>query len=125
MFRSATVSGRVLLDSGLPSLPLSGGLAGVRVSLLDEYGAPVSDTTTTYTDENGDYYLKGALPGVYSLEYQLPAGTAFACLLYTSRCVEETAWAQATYCAPRSAPQPRRTVTGTSMLEQLSNRQPR
>lgn len=77
VFRSATVSGRVLLDSGLPSLPLNGGLAGVRVSLLDEYGAPVSDTTTAYTDENGDYYLKGALPGTYSLEYQLPAGAAF------------------------------------------------
>ena len=84
VFRSATVSGRVLLDSGLPSLPLSGGLAGVRVSLLDEYGAPVSDTTTTYTDENGDYYLKGALPGVYSLEYQLPAGTAFTVPLLES-----------------------------------------
>ncbi len=77
IFRSATVSGRVLLDSGIPALPLSGGLSGVCVTLLDEYGAPVSDTTTTYTDENGDYYLKGALPGTYSLEYTLPANTAF------------------------------------------------
>lgn len=77
IFRSATVSGRVLLASGLDALPLSDGMPGVRVALLDEYGAPVSDTTTTYTDENGDYYLKGALPGTYYLEYLLPSGAAF------------------------------------------------
>lgn len=77
IFRSATVSGRVLLASGLDGVPLSGGMPDVRISLLDEYGAPISDTTTTFTDENGDYYLKGALPGTYYLEYLLPSGAAF------------------------------------------------
>ncbi|MBO4836240.1 MAG: hypothetical protein J5564_00940, partial [Clostridia bacterium] len=65
IFRSATVSGRVLLDSGVASLPDTGGLEGVLVRLLDEDGLSVSDTTCTHTDENGEFYLKGALPGVY------------------------------------------------------------
>lgn len=77
IFRSATVSGSVLLSTGIASLPAEGGMAGVYVALLDEYGAPVSDTTTAYTDENGAFYLKGALPGAYLLEYTLPESAAF------------------------------------------------
>ena len=77
IFRSATISGQVLLDSGVPSMPVEGGMAGVRVTLLDEYGGEVSETTTTYTDENGSFYLKGALPGDYLLEYQLPENACF------------------------------------------------
>ncbi len=77
IFRSATVSGAVLLSTGLSSLPVKGGMENVQITLLDEYGAPVSDTTTTYTDAEGSFYLKGALPGTYMLEYLLPANAAF------------------------------------------------
>ena len=77
IFRSATISGQVLLDSGIPSMPAEGGMAGVRVMLLDAYGEQISETTTAYTDENGDFYLKGALPGDYLLEYRLPANASF------------------------------------------------
>ena len=77
IFRSATISGQVLLDSGIPSMPAEGGMAGVRVMLLDEYGEQISETTTAYTDENGSFYLKGALPGEYLLEYQLPEDACF------------------------------------------------
>ena len=77
IFRSATISGQVLLDSGIPSMPTEGGMPGVRVMLLDEYGGQISETTTAYTDENGSFYLKGALPGEYLLEYQLPENACF------------------------------------------------
>lgn len=77
IFRSATISGQVLLDTGISSLPVTGGMQGVRVRLLDEFGAEVSDTTVAYTDENGSFYLKGALPGDYLLEYALPENAAF------------------------------------------------
>lgn len=77
IFRSATVAGDVLLDSLVASLPVEGGMEHVLVTLIDEYGAPVSDDTQTVTDADGHFYLKGALPGRYALEYTLPAGTAF------------------------------------------------
>ena len=77
IFRSATVSGSVLLETGIESLPVEGGMPDIYVALLDEYGAEVSDTTTVYTDENGSFYLKGALPGTYMLEYVLPEGACF------------------------------------------------
>ena len=77
IFRSATVSGQVLLHSGIPSVPAEGGMEGVRVELLDEANTPVGDTTTAYTDENGDFYLKGALPGTYRLQFTLPQNAAF------------------------------------------------
>ncbi len=77
IFRSATVSGAVMLETGIQSLPVSGGIAGISVVLLDEYGAPVSDTTSTVTGEDGTFYLKGALPGEYTLEYTLPENAQF------------------------------------------------
>lgn len=78
IFRSATVSGCVLLDTGIPSLPASGGMEGVTVTLLDEENRPVSSTTTTRTDADGAYYLKGALPGSYKLQFTLPDNGAFS-----------------------------------------------
>jgi len=76
-FRSATVSGHVLLNAGLADEQLSGGLENVYVQLITEDGIPVSDTTTTYTEADGSFYLKGALPGVYRLEFTLPADHSF------------------------------------------------
>ncbi|MBQ9195875.1 MAG: carboxypeptidase regulatory-like domain-containing protein [Clostridia bacterium] len=78
IFRSATVSGQVLLRSGIDSLPAEGGMEGVLVTLLDDEDKPVSDTTAAYTDENGAFYLKGALPGVYRLRFTLPEDAAFS-----------------------------------------------
>jgi len=77
IFRSATVSGTVLLSTGIATLPVSGGMPEVRVTLLDAEGAPVSDTTTAVTDADGRFYLKGALPGTYMLEYALPEDAVF------------------------------------------------
>ena len=77
IFRSATVSGQVLLSTGIASLPAEGGMEGVHVILLDEKGNAVSDTTEAYTDADGHFYLKGALPGTYMLEYRLPEHAAF------------------------------------------------
>ena len=77
IFRSATVSGQVLLDTGISHMPVTGGMSGVTITLLDAYGALVSDTTVTVTDEQGAFYLKGALPGDYMLEYALPESAAF------------------------------------------------
>jgi len=77
MFRSATVSGQVLLRTGIDALPGEGGIEGVKVLLLDESGAEFSAATTAYTNEDGSFYLKGALPGTYQLEYVLPENAAF------------------------------------------------
>ena len=77
IFRSATVSGHIALDTGVASLPGTGGVAGVRVTLVNDAGEPVSATTATATDENGDFYLKGALPGSYRLRFDLPENAAF------------------------------------------------
>lgn len=77
IFRSATISGQVLLDTGIPALPASGGMEGVTVTLLDAEDKPVSATTVTQTDADGGFYLKGALPGEYKLQFTLPANAAF------------------------------------------------
>ena len=77
IFRSATVSGQVLMDTGIPSLPAEGGMADVRVTLLTADGQPVSDTTATRTREDGSFYLKGALPGSYRLRFTLDEQAAF------------------------------------------------
>ena len=76
-FRSATVSGQLLLSAGKAAEQLSGGIENVYVQLLTEEGVPVSETTETYSEEDGSFYLKGALPGIYRLEITLPAGYAF------------------------------------------------
>lgn len=71
VFRAGVIDGQVLLPDG------QGGLAGVTVTLLDEYGAPFSDYTYGQTDPSGYFIIKGALPGTYSLQYVLPADSAF------------------------------------------------
>ncbi len=76
-FRSATVSGEVLLSAGKAAQQLSGGMENVFVELLTEEGIPVSDTTTISTKADGSFYLKGALPGTYCLQYTLPEGCIF------------------------------------------------
>lgn len=76
-FRSATVSGEVLLSAGKAAQQLTGGMEDVFIELLTEDGIPVSDTTTAYTKADGSFYLKGALPGTYCLQYTLPEGCIF------------------------------------------------
>lgn len=85
IFRSATVSGRVLNDTGIVHLPAEGGMPGVTVTLLDAQGMPVSDTTATVTDEEGSFYLKGALPGEYMLRFTLPEDAAYTDSALTGR----------------------------------------
>jgi len=76
-FRSATVSGQVLLSAGKAAQVLEGGMEGVLVELMTEDGLPVSATTTALTQKNGSFYLKGALPGTYRLQYTLPENCLF------------------------------------------------
>ncbi len=78
-FRSAVINGAVLLgDDILGYGGTNGGLAGVRVELLDEYGQPVSTHTNAITDDSGAFSLKGALPGAYSLLITLPNHAKFS-----------------------------------------------
>lgn len=79
VFRSATVSGKVMLgDESDGFTGAMGGFSGVRLSLLDENLSPVSDYTVAETDADGAFLLKGALPGTYRLSYTLPDGAAFS-----------------------------------------------
>lgn len=79
IFRSAIINGKVLLGDQNDGFSGSiGGLAGVKVSLLDKDGASVSDYTVAETDGSGAFSLKGALPDTYKLQYTLPDGTAFS-----------------------------------------------
>ncbi len=68
-FKAGVIVGSVKTDDG--------GMPNVALTLLTEAGEPVSEHTVATTDENGDFYLKGALPGTYALRYELPADTAF------------------------------------------------
>ncbi len=73
LFAAGEVDGYVIMDE--PGVTT--GLAGVAVTLLDEYGAPVSDFACDTTDENGYFYIKGVLPGAYSVAYAVPHDIAF------------------------------------------------
>ena len=77
LFQAGTVSGRIILPEDRPA-GMAEGLPGVRVTLTDLDGEPVSDYSTTLTEEDGSYYLKGILPGRYTLRYTLPDDTLFA-----------------------------------------------
>ncbi len=85
LFRSAVIEGYVLIGNGADGFSgKAGGLRGVFVELYDEYDAPVSDYTVARTDVDGYFLLKGALPGVYSLQYTLPENAAFSKPLISS-----------------------------------------
>lgn len=71
VFRAGVVEGTVSLSEG-------GYLSGVTVTLLDANDAAFSDFTYDVTDENGHFYIKGVLPGTYSLLYTLPEHAVFA-----------------------------------------------
>lgn len=71
VFRAGTVSGLVKLPNE------AGGLAGVRVTLMNEGGDPVSDFSYDVTGDDGAYLIKGVLPGAYYLAYQMPENGAF------------------------------------------------
>lgn len=78
VFRAGVVEGYVKLNANHDQLATSeGGMMGVTVTLLDEYGAPAADYAYDITDENGYYQVKGVLPGTYSLLYTLPEDGAF------------------------------------------------
>lgn len=75
VFQAGLADGRVLVsgvyaekDTGIP---------GVTVTLLDADGQPVSDHSYGVTDENGYFFIKGILPGAYSLAYQMPDNGVF------------------------------------------------
>lgn len=79
VFRSGVVEGEVLLGDASDAFSgARGGLEGVLVELLDEDLNPVSDYTIAHTDSEGQFLLKGALPGSYSLRYTLPEDAAFS-----------------------------------------------
>lgn len=78
-FRSAVIQGSILLgDDTIGFDGASGGLAGVRVNLLNEDGTPVSEYTNAISDEQGQFSLKGALPGDYVLTFELPPHAKFS-----------------------------------------------
>lgn len=84
-FRAGTVDGQVLIDPSYETNLV--GLSGVQVLLLNENGVPYSSYTYGFTDENGDFLIKGVLPGIYSLAYVLPDRGVF-----TDPAVTEKKW---------------------------------
>ncbi|MFZ2451845.1 MAG: SdrD B-like domain-containing protein [Methylovulum miyakonense] len=71
----ASLGDRVWLDSNANGIQDSGegGLAGVKVNLLDAAGSVKS---STLTDSNGNYLFNGLLPGGYALQIVTPTGYA-------------------------------------------------
>ncbi len=77
VFKAGVVSGSVMLT--LDNLATTdGGLQGVIVTLIDANGQEYADYTTAVTDENGSFYIKGILPGTYSVRYTLPNDALFS-----------------------------------------------
>ncbi len=71
VFKAGIVDGDVLLGE------TETGLSGVTVTLLDSTGLTYSAYTYGVTDQTGSFFIKGVLPGTYTLLYTLPDGTAF------------------------------------------------
>ncbi len=70
VFRAGRVDGYVLIDEEYA--PGNVGLSGVQVVLLNENGQPASAYSYGSTDQNGYFFIKGVLPGTYSVNYQMP-----------------------------------------------------
>ena len=77
LFKAGTISGHVLLTDDRPA-SMGAGLEGLKVTLIRPDGSVVSDYTTTLSEPDGSYYLKGILPGNYCLRYELPEDSLFA-----------------------------------------------
>lgn len=75
VFQAGLADGRVLIDSFYAEMDT--GLPGVTVTLLNADGQPVSDHSYGVTDENGYFYIKGILPGTYTLAYEMPDNGVF------------------------------------------------
>lgn len=79
VFKAGTVSGYVYqnkLHDGLATN--EGGMPGIRATLLNAKGEPYSDYTFAVTDADGHFYIKGLLPGEYTVEYTLGEDMLFA-----------------------------------------------
>ena len=75
VFQAGLAEGYVLVDDAYADA--GPGLSGVKVTLLSADGEPASDHSYGVTDENGYFFIKGILPGTYSLAYQLPENGVF------------------------------------------------
>ena len=75
VFQAGLADGYVLVDEAYTDART--GLPGVTVTLLNADGEPAADHSYGITDENGYFYIKGILPGTYSLSYQLPENGVF------------------------------------------------
>ncbi|MBR5111143.1 MAG: hypothetical protein IK099_13270 [Clostridia bacterium] len=75
VFRAGRVDGYVLIDEEFA--PAGTGLAGVSVVLLNENGQPASAYSYGATDDTGYFYIKGVLPGTYSINYVMPDNGQF------------------------------------------------
>ena len=70
VFRAGVIDGYVLIDESYAAD--GAGIPNVMVMLLREDGEDVPDYSYGMTDETGYYFVKGVLPGEYSLAYRLP-----------------------------------------------------
>ncbi len=75
VFRAGRVDGFVLIDEEFA--PANTGLSGMNVVLLNENGQPASAYSYGTTDQNGYFYIKGVLPGTYSVNYKMPDNGQF------------------------------------------------
>ena len=75
VFRAGRVDGYVLIDEEYA--PANTGLSGVNVVLLNENGQPASAYSYGTTDGNGYFFIKGVLPGTYSVNYIMPDNGQF------------------------------------------------
>lgn len=75
VFRAGKVDGYVLIDDEYA--PANTGLSGVSVVLLNENGQPASAYSYGTTDQSGYFFIKGVLPGTYSVNYIMPENGQF------------------------------------------------
>ena len=70
VFRAGRVDGYVVIDEEYA--PAGTGLSGMNVVLLNENGQPASAYSYGTTDQNGYFFIKGVLPGTYTVNYMMP-----------------------------------------------------